>query len=137
MAEFVSGQRGRLRSFASLLLAIVFAIGPAAPADARRRKKDEAKVEYTVSQAVAKKLTPALEALASGDNEEAHRLLTAVEKRGDRNSPYERALVYQMFGFLYGDRISVKIQGHRASIPSVSGAKDISKSCLALIPSSP
>ncbi len=78
MAEFLSGRRGRLRSLASLLLAIMFVIGLAAPSDARRRKKDEAKVEYTVSQAVAKKLTPALEALASGDNEEAYRLLTGM-----------------------------------------------------------
>ena len=104
MAEFLSGRRGWLRSFASLLLAIVFAIGPAAPSDARKRKKDEEKVDYTVSQAVAKKLTPALEALTSGDDEEAFRLLTRVEKRADRISPYERALVYQMLGFLYSDR---------------------------------
>jgi tetratricopeptide (TPR) repeat protein len=104
MAELLSGQRVRLRSFASLLLAIVFALGPAAPADARRKKKDEAEVDYTVSQAVAKKLTPALEALTNGDDEVAYELLKRIEKRADRISPYERALVYQMLGYLYNAR---------------------------------
>jgi len=86
-----------------VLLVIVFAVGSAAPAEAKRKKKDEEENEarYTVSQAVAKKLTPALEALTSENYLEAERLLTAIEQRADRISPYERALVYQMLGYLY------------------------------------
>ncbi len=97
MVEFHPARRRRLRSWISLLLAIAFAVGTAAPAEAKRKKKED-RARYTVSQAVAKKLTPALEALTSGDYQEADRLLKPLEKRADRIKPYERALVYQMLG---------------------------------------
>lgn len=98
MLEFQPARRRRLRSCVSLLLAIAFVAGTAAPAEARKKKKERA--QHTVSEAVAKKLTPALEALTSGDYEEADRLLKALEDRADRIRPYERALVYQMLGYL-------------------------------------
>jgi tetratricopeptide (TPR) repeat protein len=104
MPDLRSRKRRRLRSITSLLLAIAFAMGPAASADAKKRKKGEAKAEHTVSERVAKKLSPALEALTSGNDEEAYELLTAIENRADRISPYERALVYQMLGFLHSER---------------------------------
>jgi len=104
MIELLSGRRRWLRRLPSLLLAIALALGPVTSVEAKRKKKDEAEAVHTVSQAVAKKLTPALEALTSGDNEEAYELLRAIEKRADRISPYERALVFQMLAFLYSDQ---------------------------------
>ena len=92
-------RRRRLHRCISLLLLIAFVVGTAAPADARRRKK-ESKEQHTVTQAVAEKLSPALEALSDGDYVEAERLLKALEARADRIKPYERALVYQMLGYV-------------------------------------
>jgi Tfp pilus assembly protein PilF len=97
--------RCRLHRCVGLLLVIAFVVAAAAPADARRRKK-EGKQQHTVTQAVAEKLTPALEALSDGDYVEAERLLKALEARADRIKPYERALVYQMLGYVESGRES-------------------------------
>jgi tetratricopeptide (TPR) repeat protein len=81
----------------ALLLALVsllFAVGPAAA------KKDKKKTTHTVSRAVAKQLTPALEALKNEQYAEAEERLKKLEGRADRIKPYERALVYQMLGYL-------------------------------------
>jgi tetratricopeptide (TPR) repeat protein len=99
MVELHPARRCRLRSFVSLLLAIAFAVGTAGPAEAKKKKKED-RAKHTVSQGVAKKLNPALEALTDGEYEEADRLLRTLEQRAERIRPYERALVYQMLGYL-------------------------------------
>ena len=98
MVELHPALRIRLRGFFSLLLAIAISVTAAAPAEAKKKKEDRAK--HTVSQALAKKLNPALEALTNGEYEEANLQLKALEARAERFKPYERALVFQMLGYL-------------------------------------
>ena len=82
----------------SLFLAAAVGLAPGGDAEAKKKDKDKNRARHTVSQSVAKKLTPALESLQNEQYEEANEVLLALEKRADRLKPYERALVYQMLG---------------------------------------
>ena len=85
----------------SLLLVLLLTLGAAGTAGAKKKKKDEEdKKQYTVSEAMHKKLSTALEALQAEDYPEAGSILKRLEDRAERLNAYERALVYQMLGYL-------------------------------------
>ena len=85
----------------ALLLVLLLTLGAAGVAEARKKKKDEEeKKQFTVSEAMHKKLTTALEALQAEQYPAAEDVLKKLEDRADRLNAYERALVYQMLGYL-------------------------------------
>ena len=85
---------------AAALLALACAMVLAAGAAHGHKKDDGKEALYTVSTGVGKKLTPALEALRNEQYDVAEELLLELESRADRFEPYERALIYQMLGYL-------------------------------------
>lgn len=89
------------------LASLLFAVGPAAA----KKDKEKSKVTHTVSRSVAKQLTPALEALKNEQYTEAEERLKKLEGRSARLRSYERALVYQMLGYLESgqDRLSAAL----------------------------
>jgi tetratricopeptide (TPR) repeat protein len=97
-------RRSWFRPWVSLLVvvSILFAVGAAAEEDEDREKSK--KTNYTVSRRVAKQLTPALEALKDEHYAESEKRLKKLEKRANRLTPYERALIYQMLGYLDSGR---------------------------------
>ncbi len=90
----------------ALLLVLLLTLGAAGAAEAKKKKKDEEedKKQYTVTEAMHKKLTIALEALQAEQYPVAEDVLKKLEDRADRLSTYERALVYQMLGYLESGR---------------------------------
>ncbi len=84
----------------SLFLAAAVGLAPGGEAEAKKKDKDKNRARHTVSQSVAKKLTPALESLQNEQYDEASEVLLVLAKRADRLKPYERALVYQMLGYV-------------------------------------
>jgi tetratricopeptide (TPR) repeat protein len=85
----------------ALLLVLLLTLGAAGAAEAKKKKKDEdEKKQFTVSETMHKKLTTALEALQAEQYSEAEDVLKKLEDRADRLNSYERALVYQMLGYL-------------------------------------
>jgi tetratricopeptide (TPR) repeat protein len=86
----------------ALLLVLLLTLGAAGTAAAKKKKKDEKedKKQYTVTEAMHKKLTVALEALQAEKYPEAEDVLGKLEDRAERLSAYERALVFQMLGYL-------------------------------------
>jgi len=96
-----SGQISRIHRVGILLLTLVFALGVVGSAEAARKKKknkEDAGKNFTVSEQMHKKLTAAHEALESDDYQKAATVLRELEKRAKRLNPYERALIYQMLG---------------------------------------
>jgi len=94
----------------ALLLVLLLTLGAAGAAEAKKKKKkdeDEGK-QFTVSEAMGKKLTTALEALQEEQYSEAEDVLKQLEGRADRLNPYERALIYQMLGYLESGRDQYK-----------------------------
>jgi len=85
---------------------LMLALGAAGAAEAKRKKKDDVDEgkQFTVSESMGKKLTTALEALQAEQYREAEKVLKALEARAERLNPYERALVYQMLGYLESGR---------------------------------
>jgi tetratricopeptide (TPR) repeat protein len=88
----------------ALLLVLLLTLGAAGAAGAKKKKEDEEKKQFTVSEAMHKKLTTALEALQEEKYPEAERVLKDLEGRAERLNAYERALVYQMLGYLESGR---------------------------------
>jgi tetratricopeptide (TPR) repeat protein len=90
----------RVRQVWALLLAAALALAAGSPAAAKEKDKKKNRAKHTVTQKVAKKLSPALEFIQNEQYQEAGELLLELEEKADRLKPYERALVYQMLGFL-------------------------------------
>ena len=93
-------------TFAARLLRVAMALGLAllvvlhgAAADAKKKKKEKKK-QYTVDEAMHKKLTGAMEHLQEERYDEARGTLKSLEGRAHRLNPYERALVFQILGFV-------------------------------------
>ena len=86
----------------ALLLVLLLTLGAAGAAEAKKKKKkdEDEKKQFTVSESMHKKLTTALEALQEEQYPEAEKVLKGLEGRADRLNAYERALVYQMLGYL-------------------------------------
>jgi tetratricopeptide (TPR) repeat protein len=97
-----SGARGAhlLRRTAVLGLALLLVLGGAGVAAAKKKKKEEDRRQYTVSESFSKKFNAAREHLLEERYAPARELVVQLEKRADRLSPYERALVYQTLGFI-------------------------------------
>jgi tetratricopeptide (TPR) repeat protein len=62
--------------------------------------KKEKRRQFTVSAAMGKKLIAASDSLKAEEYEQAREILDALEARAKRLNPYERALTFQMLGFL-------------------------------------
>jgi tetratricopeptide (TPR) repeat protein len=88
----------------ALLLALLLSVVAAGSAEAKKKDKDKDRKQYTVSESMHKKLTAALEALQAEQYPEAEAVLKGLEGRADRLNPYERALVFQMLGYLESGR---------------------------------
>lgn len=88
-----------------ILLALLLALGATGTAEAKRK---EERKQYTLTEAMAKKLTVALEALQEERYAEVETTLAALEAKADRLNPYERALIYQMYGYLAAGRDQYK-----------------------------
>jgi tetratricopeptide (TPR) repeat protein len=70
--------------------------GPAAMAKEKKQKKKQ----YTVDEIMHKKLTGAMEHLQAERYDEAREALSSSEARAKRLNPYERALIFQILGFV-------------------------------------
>jgi tetratricopeptide (TPR) repeat protein len=79
---------------------LVILPGPAAMA----KEKKEKKKQYTVDEIMHKKLTSAMEHLQEGRYDEASAALSSLEARAKRLNPYERALVFQILGFVESEQ---------------------------------
>jgi tetratricopeptide (TPR) repeat protein len=101
-------RRSHIRRGWALLLVLMLTLGAAGVAGAKRKKKDDVDEgkQFTVSESMGKKLTTALEALQAEQYPEAEKVLKALEGRAERLNPYERALIYQMLGYLESGRES-------------------------------
>ena len=87
----------------AFLLAAMLVFGSAGIAEAKKKKKEDRR-EYTLSEPMAKKLTVALDALKEERYAEAEAALKLLEAKSADFNPYERALVYQMLGYVAAGR---------------------------------
>ena len=90
------------RSLPSLLLLVsclVLTLGLSGAAANAAGRDEKPRRQYTVGASMAKKLNAVVESLTAEDYDQARELLEPLSKR-TRNNPYERALVYQMLGFV-------------------------------------
>lgn len=91
-----------------MLVALLVALVAAGGAQARKKDDEKDRKQYTVSESMHKKLTAALEALQEEQYAKAETVLKGLEGRTDRLNPYERALIYQMLGYLESGREKYK-----------------------------
>jgi tetratricopeptide (TPR) repeat protein len=94
------------RSTTGAALGIAAALGVAllvvlagAATEAKEKKKEKRK-QYTVDEVMHKKLTGAMEHLQAEDYGAAAEILNPLAKRSEKLNPYERALVFQILGFV-------------------------------------
>ncbi len=102
-----SGRITRVRRIALIVLTLVLTLGMVGSAEAARKKKKEDEKDrgkqFTISsEQLGKKLNAAYELMQADKYQEAFEILEELEKRAERYNKYERALVYQLLGQVYG-----------------------------------
>jgi tetratricopeptide (TPR) repeat protein len=86
-----------LRIAAALGVALLVGLAGAA---AEAKEKKEKRKQYTVDEVMHKKLTGAMEHLQAEDYAAAQEILNPLAKRSEKLNAYERALVFQILGFV-------------------------------------
>jgi len=82
-----------------LALCLVLTLGLSGAAANSAGRDEKRRKQYTVGESMAKKLNAVVESMGAEDYDQARELLEPLSRR-TRNNPYERALVYQMLGFV-------------------------------------
>jgi tetratricopeptide (TPR) repeat protein len=99
------GESSRRHPIAGAALRIAAALGLAllvvlAGTATEAKEKKEKKKQYTVDEVMHKKLTKAMEHLQAEEYGPAAEILNPMAKRSEKYNPYERALVFQILGFV-------------------------------------